>query len=43
MDEIQNISREINYNNLTYYFKDPGISPINFSKYRGPFSFFKKK
>ena len=29
MSEINDLSKKIDYNNLTYYFKDNGISPIN--------------
>ena len=35
MDEILEISREINYNRLTYDFKGP-TSSISFSKLGGP-------
>ena len=41
LDEIQKISKEINFNNLTYHFKDSRISPINFIKSKGPFNIFK--
>ena len=30
MDEINDLSRKINFNNLTYYFKSKDSSPINF-------------
>ena len=40
LDEIQEISKEIDFNNLTYYFKTPGNAPINFIKFKGPFGFF---
>ena len=33
--EIPKISKEIDFNNLTYCFKGPGIAPINFLKFRG--------
>ena len=36
------ISRDINYKNLFYYFTIPGISPINFIKFTGPFNTFKE-
>ena len=29
-NEIQEISKKINYNSLTYYFKDPRSSSISF-------------
>ena len=35
MDEILELSREIDYNNLTYNFKGPTY-PISFAKYGGP-------
>ena len=38
--EIQKISNEIDYNNLIYYFKGPGISLINLIRYRGPLHIF---
>ena len=34
MTKTQKISREIDYNKLIYYFKTPGISPINFIRFR---------
>ena len=40
LDEIQKISKEIDFNNLTYYFKSSNISLINFIKFKGPLSFF---
>ena len=42
MDEIRKISAEINCNKLIYYFKTPGIVPINFIKFKGPFNTFKE-
>ena len=39
-NEIQEISKKINYNNLTYYFKDPRSSSISFIKFKGEFFFF---
>ena len=36
MGEIHNIGKQIDFNNLTYYFKDKNISPINFISFRGP-------
>ena len=41
MDEIRKISGEINYNKLIYHFTTPGIAPINFIKFKGPFNAFK--
>ena len=40
INEVQEISKKIDFNNLTYYFKTSGISPINFIKFKGPFGFF---
>ena len=42
LNEIQEISKEIDFNNLTCYFKTASFSPINFIKFKGSFSFFKK-
>ena len=36
------MSGEINYNKIIYHFKTPGITPINFIKFKGPFSIFKE-
>ena len=43
LNEIQEISKKIDYNNLTYYFKDPRSSSINFIKFKGEFFFLNKK
>ena len=44
MDEIQNISREINYNKLIYYYNSGYFkTTINFMKFKGPFNTFKEK
>ena len=42
LNEIQEIRKKIDYNNLTYYFKTSDISPITFIKFKGPFGFFKE-
>ena len=34
--EIYNISKEIDFNNLTYRFKGSNLTPINFIDFRGP-------
>ena len=34
--EVYNISKEINFNNLTYHFKGSNTAPINFVDFRGP-------
>ena len=36
MDEMRNIVEQVDFNNLTYYFKGKDISPINFIGFRGP-------
>ena len=41
MKEIQKICKEIDFNNLFYYFKGPNIAPINFIRFRGPLHIFK--
>ena len=42
MDEIREIKKKIDYNNLTYHFKTKTISPINCNKSKGPFNTFKE-
>ena len=34
--EVYNISKKINFNNLTYHFKGSNTAPINFIDFRGP-------
>ena len=41
-DEIQKISKEIDYKKLVYYFKTPRDTPINCIKFKGPFTIFKE-
>ena len=41
-DEIQELSREIDYKNLNYNFTTKASGSINFIKLKGPFSIFKK-
>ena len=36
------MSGEIDYNKLIYHFKIPGVTPINFIKFKGPFIIFKE-
>ena len=36
MGEIRDLGRQINFNNLTYYFKSKDIAPINFIDFKGP-------
>ena len=42
ISEINNISKEIDFNNLTYYFKGQAIPPINFIGFRGPLNIYKE-
>ena len=42
MDEIQEISKKNKYSNLTYHYVTPGISPTNFTEFRGPLHIFKE-
>ena len=42
LDEIQELSREIDYKNLNYDFTTKASGPINFTGYNGPFTLFKK-
>ena len=42
IDEIQELSREIDYKNLKYDFKTKASGSINFTKYEGPFTLFKE-
>ena len=40
MNEIQNLSEQIDFNNLTYYFKGK-IAPKGFIGFKGPPDFYK--
>ena len=42
IDKIYNISKQIDFNNLTYYFKNKNIRPINFVGFGGPLHIFNK-
>ena len=42
LDEIQELSREIDYKNVNYDFTMKASGPINFTGYNGPFTVFKK-
>ena len=42
LDEIQELSRKLDYKNLDYNFTTKASGSINFSKFKGPFSIFKK-
>ena len=42
LDEIQELSREIDYKNLDYNFRTKASGSINFIKFNGPFSLFRK-
>ena len=36
MDEIQTMSKQIHFNNLTYRYTTPSLAPINFTRFKGP-------
>ena len=40
MNEIQDIAKQIDFNNLTYYFISPNLALINFIAFRGPMSIY---
>ena len=40
MDKINNMSKQIDFNNLTYYFKDRNLTSINFFGFGGPFNIY---
>ena len=42
MNEIQEISKKIKYNDLTYHYITPGVKPTNFIEFRGPLHIFKE-
>ena len=42
LNKIQEMSKRIDQNNFTYYFKDPRSSSIDFIKFKGPFVFCEK-
>ena len=42
LNEMQGLSREIDYKNLNYNFTTKAGGSINFMKFKGPFSLFKK-
>ena len=42
LNEIQEISKEVDLNNLIHYFK-VSTSPINFIEFKSPFVFFLRK
>ena len=42
MDKIQDMCNNIDFNSLTYYFKNPNFVPTNFIGFRGPLHIFKK-
>ena len=39
--KIRESSKPLDFNNLIYHFKSPNISPISFSKFKGPMHIFK--
>ena len=42
MKEVQKLSKEIDFNNLIYYFKGQIIAPIAFIRFRGSLNTFKR-
>ena len=42
LDEIQELSKEIDYKNLNYNFTSKASGSMNFIKFKGPFGLFKK-
>ena len=36
MSEIDDIAKQIDFNNLSYYFTSPNLALINFISFRGP-------
>ena len=40
MNKIYNMSKQIEFNNLTYKFKDENLAPIDFTGFRGPFTIY---
>ena len=42
VDEIQKISKEIDYSKLIYHYITPGIKPTNATEFRGPLHIFKE-
>ena len=40
MDQIQKISHEINFNDLTYHFTSPNLASLNFISFRGPLNIY---
>ena len=41
MDEIKHLSSHVDFNNLTYYFKNKSSSPISFVSFKAPFYLYK--
>ena len=41
MNDIQDMTKQIDFNNLNYYFTDPNINPINFIKFKDPMHLYK--
>ena len=42
MDEIQDLSKQIDFNNLVYYFKKES-DPKNFISFKGPLAFYENR
>ena len=38
MDDINKLSKDIEFNNLTYYLKSLNLAAINFMGFRGPWN-----
>ena len=41
-DQIQKMSGDIEFNNLTYYLESQNLAPINFISFRGPLNIYKE-
>ena len=41
MSEIKDLSRQIDLNNSTYYFKNKSVSPINFTGFKAPLHLYR--
>ena len=39
MDGIQDLSKQLDFSNLIYYFKSKDGGPINFINFKGPWGF----
>ena len=41
MSEIKDLSKQIDVDNLTYYFKSKSISPLNFIGFKAPLHLYR--